>query len=69
MDFCLEQELPLSYDHCEDFFAAMRDLVSENRHPSRRAPIETSGEAVFSFACLFLLSAAGGGEGKTHFLW
>ena len=59
-EFCLAQELPLSARHCDDFFAALGDLVLENRHPSRRAPIEASGEDVFAFACLYLFFAFGG---------
>ena len=58
--FCLAQELPLTARHCDDFFAALGDLVLENRHPSRRAPIEASGEDVFAFACLYLFFAFGG---------
>lgn len=33
-NLCRPQELPLSHDHCDEFFTAMRDLVFENRHLS-----------------------------------
>ena len=62
-EFCLAQELPPNSDQCGNFFSSLGDLLLEHRHASRRARLQTSGEAVFSFACLsFLLSAAGRGE-------
>ena len=62
-EFCLVQELPPNSDPCGNFFSALGDLLLEHRHASRRARLQTSGEAVFSFACAsFLLSAAGRGE-------
>lgn len=38
------QDLPLTHTDCGEFFTAMRDLVFENRHPSRLASLASGSE-------------------------